>query len=65
MENTTSHSNITIEYGKITKIIETKDTYILMIGRQYIILLKDGFTIGNIGIFKSFIRTKCKNALNY
>lgn len=62
LENTTSHSNITIEYGKINKIIETKNMYILIIAKQYIILLKNGFTIGDSNIFKSFIRTKCTNA---
>lgn len=57
----TSRSNLTLEYSQITKILETKNLYLMMIGRQSIILDKNGFITGDANIFKSFIKEKCKN----
>lgn len=58
-ESITARSNISIEYSKITKLIETENLFILMIEKQGIILLKNGFTTGNFDSFKSFIKEKC------
>lgn len=60
-ETTTSRSNLSIEYSKITKIAETKNLYLLLIEKQAIIIAKTGFTVGDIDKFKSFIAGKCKN----
>jgi hypothetical protein len=54
-------SNLNIEYSKATKIMETKNLYLLLIEEQGIIIAKNGFTIGNSDKFKSFIIGKCKN----
>ncbi len=61
MEVITSVSNLTINYNKITKISETKNLYLLMIGKNCTIIIKTGFTIGDADSFKSFIKAKCIN----
>lgn len=61
LETTTSRSNLKIEYSKITKIIETKNLYLLFIEKQGIIISKAGFIVGENYKFKSFITEKCKN----
>lgn len=50
----------TYQYSQITKIYETKDLMMLMLGKLVAIpLKKDGFTIGSYEGFKTFIKEKC------
>jgi len=65
LQGITSHSNVNLNYSQITKIIETKNLYILMIEKQGLILIKDSFTIGNSDDFKLFISDKCTNTQVY
>ena len=54
----TFRSNLTIEYGQITKVLETENLYSLMIEKQNIILSKSGFINDDIDKFKLFIKEK-------
>lgn len=62
IEIVTLRSNLSIEYNQVTKILETENLYLLMLGKQSAILNKSGFTIGDSDKFKSFIKEKCKNS---
>jgi hypothetical protein len=50
-----------INYSQITKFIETNSLYLLMIGKQGLMLNKSCFTVGDANAFKSFIMSKCNN----
>lgn len=60
IEIISSISTLSLEYIKITKILETNKLIILMIGKQGLILYKSGFTVGNTDTFRSFIIEKCR-----
>lgn len=62
IESITSISTMSIEYSKITKVIETKNLLILMIEYQGLIVDKSGFINGDFNSFKSFINEKCKHS---
>jgi len=61
IEVKTPRSILTIYYDQITSILETDQLYIPMVGRQGVMLKKDGFTTGSYETFKSFINEKCTN----
>lgn len=63
-ECVSAKSNLKINYSQITKLIETKNLYLLMIGKQGLMLNKSGFTVGSADAFKSFIMGKCKIFFN-
>lgn len=52
---------VKVDYSQVTKMIETKNLYILTIENQGLILNKGSFTVGDAKAFKSFISEKCKN----
>lgn len=52
--------SVRFQYRQITKIRETRNLYVLMLGKDSgIILEKNSFTIGNFEAFRSFILEKC------
>lgn len=57
-ENITNRSSVTIEYSRITEVLETENLFIIMIEKQGVILLKQGFVIGEFYDFKTFIENK-------
>lgn len=59
-ETVTNLSQLTIEYNQITKILETRNLFIIMIGNQGLFLSKEGFTKGDFSDFKIFIENKIK-----
>ena len=57
-ETSTSHVQMKIEYNKITKIFESDNLVIVMIGKRGVMLLKNGFSGGTFSDFKNFITDK-------
>ena len=52
--------SVRFQYRQITKIRETGNLYVLMLGKNSgIILEKNSFTIGNFEAFRSFLPEKC------
>ncbi|MHA1559871.1 MAG: YcxB family protein [Alphaproteobacteria bacterium] len=52
-------TSMKFEFSQITKTRNLKRSFVLMIGSKMgLILSKDGFTIGNLGQFKTFIHEK-------
>ena len=52
--------SVRFQYRQITKIRETGNLYVLMLGKDSgIILEKNSFTIGNFEAFRSFLPEKC------
>lgn len=61
IEVSTLRSKLSIDYSQITKVIETKNLYILMIINSSIIIMKNGFLTGSSDEFKLFINEKRTN----
>ena len=57
----TAGSKLKIDYMQVTKMIETKNLYMLIIEKQELILNKNSFTVGDAKAFKTFIFEECKN----
>jgi len=57
-EVVTNRSNLTIEYSQITKVLETKNLFIIMIGNQGALLSRKNFTNANFYEFRNFIGSK-------
>ena len=58
-------SNIKIEYPEIARVIETKNSILLLYVIQYTVIDKSGFEKGDYGSFKSFLKSKCPNACKH
>ena len=56
----TLDSSMEIEYSEITKVIESDNLYLLMLGRQGLMLDKNNFLMGDFDNFKTFINEKYK-----
>lgn len=57
--------SVRFQYRQITKIRETGNLYVLMLGKDSgIILEKNSFTIGNFEAFRSFLPEKCPKRKN-
>ena len=62
VQNIATGSVTHVSFDQITKKIETKNLYLLMMKPQLaIIFRKDGFTVGTLDGFRSFIKEKCPN----
>ena len=60
-ESVAAGLKLKVDYSQVTKMIETKNLYMLVIEKQVLILNKNSFTVGDAKAFKSFISEKCKN----
>lgn len=60
-ESVAVDSKLKVDYSQVTKMIETKNLYILIIEKQVLILNKNSFTVGDTKAFRSFIFEKCQN----
>ena len=61
--NSADNSEVKIDYGKIIKVMQSKNLYLLVMKQKLVIMVnKNGFEKGNCEDFEKFIRTKAVNA---